>query len=270
MNSIIARLLISLLTVTAFNYAVAASPVPNHELDGVLRRLATTATEEQYNQIVGGIKASASLMTDLNGLAASGELTDINVVLPGMAPKARGVAFGGSVDGTKIFFTTDFLKELLKNRIFDVVHADDIYPNNFTFAIGHLAYHLKTSKEMDNLDADFKRQVGELSSSPGGHDFTSILQSKMRKRIENEASAFIQAWNDTVEAATRSNGDSPLNAQQVSTLMMNLRYRFAFLKALRLPENSLLLTPAGLVELNDRNVKAISTALSTSSIADIQ
>lgn len=270
MNHLVIRILFIIFIFSLSNGARCDSPSINSELDGLLQRLSVNATSEQYNQIFGAVKASPALRTQLNELATSRKLTEIRVLAPEAIPMSRGVRFGASVEGTQFFLSTSLLKELLKNRTYDVVKANDIYPDNCVFVLSHLAFHVASSQEMEKLDGEMKRRIEELSKTTGQHDYTEILRFGASKRLENESAAFIKGWNQVVDAATQSNGNQTLSIDQVSTLLMNLRYRFAFHKALQLPENSLLFSNTGMVEMNERNVKAIATALSTSKMADIQ
>jgi hypothetical protein len=57
---------------------------------------------------------------------------------------------------------------------------------------------------------------------------------------------------------------------QIADLMLNLRYRFAFLRALRQPTDKIQLEQNGVIEESESNAKAITTALKSSSLADIQ
>ena len=48
--------------------------------------------------------------------------------------------------------------------------------------------------------------------------------------LDQEARAYIRAWNDALDTAVKQNKDKPLKPAQIGTLMLNMRYRFAFLK----------------------------------------
>jgi hypothetical protein len=96
------------------------------------------------------------------------------------------------------------------------------------------------------------------------------MRSFVEAMLDHEARAYIQAWNDTLDAAVHQNGGQPLRPPQVWSLMLNMRYRFVFTKALAPATNKLEIAPSGVIEESEANAKAIATALETSSIADIQ
>jgi len=232
-------------------YSLAESP-KNSGFDKLLRGLTITAGADQYAQIADAIKASPSLTEQLNELVNSGKLTEVIVVSQSTAASMpKPGPFNGWISGTKIIFTDSLLVELLKNMPFDVRHDDDIYPNNTTFVLGHLAYHL------------MKKQYPPSIGTRDIHEMVSM-------QLENEALAFIQGWDDVVDTATQANIGHPLTAQQVGTLLLDLRYRFAFFKAIQQPANKLQILQSGFIEKTDANSKAIALALQSSAIADIE
>jgi hypothetical protein len=270
MHSIFLRTLICVFLLAISINARSASPSPNTELSAVLQRLAENASPEQFGQIAGAIAASPILTEQLNDLASSRKLSEIRVVSPDAIQPIRGNRFGASLSGTQLVLSVNLLAELLKNRAYDVVKANDVLPNNTTFVIGHLAFHAKTSDDMAKFDGNLKRKIEERSKAVGQNDFTDLVLLAQRTGIENEASAFIQAWNYVIDAATQANGGKTLAAEQISTLLVNLRYRFAFAKALQLNDGALQFSSTGMIDTNERNVKAVATALRTSPMADIQ
>jgi hypothetical protein len=130
------------------------------------------------------------------------------------------------------------------------VYPGDILPNSTTFVLAHLAYHLATPL-------------------PNPKQFP-IMKSFVAAMLDHEARAYIQAWNDTLDAAVQQNANRPLTPGQVGNLMLNMRYRFVFTKALAQTTDKLEITPSGVIDETEANTKAVETALETSSIADIQ
>ena len=116
--------------------------------------------------------------------------------------------------------------------------------------LGHLAFHLNAG-------------LVKPGDVPRMDDYVAMM-------LDQEARAYIQAWNDALEAAVKQNNDKPLKPGQIGTLMLNMRYRFAFLKALRQPTDKIHLEENGVIEDSESNAKAIVTALKSSSVADIQ
>lgn len=270
MHSIIFRIFICPLLLVLSAGAQSASPSPNAELTATLQKISESTSPEQLSQISGAIAASPALTEQLNDLASSRRVTEIRVIPPEAIQQTRGIRFGASFNGTQFVLATNLLVELMKNRAYDAMKLNDVLPNNTTFVIGHLAFHAATSNDMARSDSDIKRMIEERSKTAGQHDYTDLLLLGQRTRIENEASVFIQGWNYVVDAATQANGGKTLTAEQISTILLNLRYRFAFVKALQLKEDGLQISNTGTVQMNERNTKAVAAALATSPMADIQ
>lgn len=231
----------------------AASVRPNRELERVLQELAASTSNDQYRQIDEAVKASRDLIEQLNGLAVSGKLTEIVVLNSAAASNApKPGPFSAWTTGSSIVFSEALLSQLTKNREYDVVYPDDILPNNTTFVLGHLALHLS---------------AGKIPVKAGGplpvNDYIAAM-------LDQEARAYIQAWNDALGAAVQQNSGKPLTPRQIANLMFNMRYRFAFLTALRQPTDKIHLEQNGVIEQSESNAKAIASALKNSSVADIQ
>lgn len=217
-------------------------------IDDLLANLTANASQEQGAQMSDAIHGAPLLTGQLNELIAAGKLTSIDIVAR-TAPKPG--PFSSWTAGTKIQLTEDLLPHLLKDHPFDVIRAGDVFPNNTTFVLGHLAYHLSHNP----------RDLLGRQLSPD--DF-------IRARIRNEAEAFIQGWNDTVDAAVKANGSKPLAPQQIASMLMQLRYRFAFLMALRQADNKLHISDSGMIESTDANIASIAAVLEKSQLADIE
>jgi hypothetical protein len=217
--------------------ARAETPVPA-ALQPILAPLSRTATPEQYQQILGAVNASPMLAKELEILVTRRKLAAITV-LPGHS--TAGSPYNAWADRSQIVLHADFLKAQLANRTLDVVHTDDVLPNNTVFCLGHLAYHLAIE-----------------DPSPQG----ASLQTYLRQRLEREAGAFIQGWNNVVDAAVQTHGGKPLSSRQVAQLLLNMRYRFALMKAE--------ISPNGFIETSPRNIDAIVGVLRVSPLTDIQ
>jgi hypothetical protein len=194
------------------------------------------------------IHGAPLLTRQLNELIAAGKLTSIDIVAK---TAFKPGPFSSWIAGTRIQLTEDLLPHLLNDHPFDVIKAGDVFPNNTTFVLGHLAYHL----------AHNPRDLLGRQLSP--EDF-------IRARIRNEAEAFIQGWNDTVDLAINVNGGKPLEPQQIVSMLMQLRYRFALLMALRQTENKLHISDSGMIEPTDANIASIAAVLEKSQLADIE
>jgi hypothetical protein len=245
-----------LILASATTVGFAQAPASVTGLDALLERLHASATPEAYRQIAAAVAASSALRAQLNELTAAGSLAEIRVIPQSDLPPGKAKFFHGFTDGTRLVFSNEFLQELLKNRPFDVVNADDVPPDNTVFVLGHLAYHLHAGEPRITRDQTT--------------DQTAALQAFVAKRLQVEATAYIQGWNDMIDAATHANQDRPLSPRQVGQLFMNARYRFAFSQAIRSTEAPLRLLQSGAIEVNEANTRAISTVLKHSQIADVE
>lgn len=230
--------------------AMAPSVAPNREFERILAKLASTTSSGWYRQIDEAANAAPHLIDQLNGLAASGKLTEIVVLTSSAASNAsKPGPFNAWTTGTSIIFTETLLAQLTKNREYDVVYPDDILPNNTTFVLGHLAFHLNAEKVSPR----------HLTMN----DYVAAM-------LDQEARADIQAWNDALDAAVQQNNDQALMPRQIVDLMLNMRYRFALLIALRQPTDQIHLEQNGVIEESASNANAIVTALRSTAVADIQ
>jgi hypothetical protein len=252
-RSLATYLLVVGICLVGAQHASAASMTLSQELDGILGKLRTNVSADQYRQIDDAIKSSPSLIEELNRLAASGKLTEIVVLTSAATSNAPAPGrFRAWVTDTSIVLTESLLSQLTKNREYDVVFPDDILPNNTTFVLGHLAFHL---------------DAGKILAKPGD---VPHLNDYIAAMLNQEARAYIHAWNDALEAAVQQNNDKRLTPRQIANFMFNLHYRFAFLKALGQPTDKIHLEQNGVIDDGDSNARAIVAALKDSPIADIQ
>jgi hypothetical protein len=251
------RLCVFLVLLTSATTAgLAQTPASVTGLDALLERLHASVSPEAYRQIAAAVAASSALRVQLNELTVAGSLTEVRVVPQSDLPPGKAKFFHGFTDGTRLVFSNEFLQELLKNRPFDVVNADDVPPDNTVFVLGHLAYHLHAGEP--------QMQRAQMT------DQTAAIQAFIAQRLQVEATAFIQGWNDMIDAATHANQNRPLSPRQVGQLFMNARYRFAFAQAIRSTETPLRLLQSGAIEVNEPNIQAIATVLKHSAISDIE
>lgn len=253
MRSLVVHLFVVGICLAGAQHASATSTTPNRELNAILKKLRTSASSDQYQQIDSAVKSSRTLIDELNRLAASGKLTEIVVLTSATISNAPTPGrFRAWASDTSIVFTESLLSQLTKTREYDVAFPDDILPNNTTFVLGHLAFHL---------------DVGKIVAKPGD---LPHLNDYIAAMLNQEARAYIHAWNDALDAAVQQNNDKPLTARQIANFMFNLHYRFAFLKALRQPTDKIHLEQNGVIDDGDSNAEALVDALKDTPIADIQ
>jgi hypothetical protein len=206
-------------------------------LKPIIDKLARTASSQQFSQIIGAVRASPQLARQLGRLAEQRKLTEIRIV----AARGTGKPFSAWVDGTTMAFTADFLKAQADYRG-PSFHAGDILPNNTVYCLGHLAYHL-------------------AMGTPDPAKF-SRMDEFLRKNLEIEAGAYIQGYNDAMDAALQQNGGKPLSERQVLPFLMNPWYREALGKVR--------MTATGMIELNAPNIALVIEALRGMRITDLE
>lgn len=244
--------------VAAQDFASAQNGNVSPAFQSVIQRLSISSAPDHFKQIADAIEASELLKSQLNRLIDAGKLRDIKLLQGKELPQPKGREFGGFSDASTIYLSTELVVALRKSRLYDVVFADEVLPNNTVFVLAHLAHHVSTYDEL---------------LAPGKFP---TRESYVRARLEDEAHAFIQAWNATVDDATRRSGRPQLSNQQLMLLLMNIRYRGIFISAMRVGpvvnqvRESPNFLPSGMLETSRPNVNAFVKALQESKMADIE
>lgn len=208
-------------------------------LQAIVDAFARQSPPDQYRQLGDALAASPALTSQLNGLAAAGRLTGIDI-----SPHLQNAMFHATIEKGHIVFAPDFLPQVATRLLYDVVHPGDLWPNNLVFVLGSLALHLATPPVSMNTDAN------------------SFVQASMRK----DASAFIQGWNDVMDAARKANGNRQVTGQQFSSLVLNLRYRAVFIKGG--VNERIKWSEAGTISPTEENVSVIAKGLETLGLMD--
>ncbi|MEH6420910.1 hypothetical protein [Pseudomonas sp. CGJS7] len=252
--------------------AFAAAPSAD-ALDAMMQRTGRDASAEHQRQLDTALSAAPSLRKQLAQLAASGQLTAIEIVPDDRAPSVRNQNFAGATQDSRIVLTSGLLDALRQNRIDDVVRAEDMLPDNTVFVLAHLGQHLAARKQAELDDAELKSEIekgmaaAKAASTP--FDATAIVGKSIDKAIAREAQAMIVGWNAVVDAGIQANGGKQINAYQMFTLLRNLRYGSLFIKALDEKPTRLQLLSNG-IPVDARNIGAIVDALKQSKLYDIE
>jgi hypothetical protein len=243
-----------------------------HAIDPLMLELQAQASAGQYQAIANAIHASPMLAAQLDGLVQTRLLTRIRVgekpsgPAPVAAPGSPAAPrFGAWRDGTEWILSAGFIASQAPQRYFDVIHPDDILPDNMVFALGYLAY--KTQSEMS-----LRASLRAAARNRGTHrPYPDELRSTwIALHLRDDAGAFIQAWNDVEDAALQVNRQQPLSVTQSGALLLNLRYRGPVLKALQQSSpNHLFIGPRG-IDPTQHNLDAMSLALQSSTVIDIE
>lgn len=226
-----------------------ANETMSPEITLLLHELHDSVKDDDYQQIDNAIRSSGRLQVELDELINSHLFTGFLVLPREKIKNNKARLFGGFIESKKIILTTELLEELRKFRLFDVAYSDDVLPNNTIFVLSHLLYHIKNPIDMNKYH------------SPS--EFVDAM-------LQIEAAAYIEAWNSMVIAAEGSNNRKSLTVKQLGQVLMNARYKFIFINAMKHKEAPLQLTPEGLIEANDTNVMAIVIILKNSRMMDIE
>ncbi|WP_010091315.1 hypothetical protein [Burkholderia ubonensis] len=228
-------------------------------IESILADLRGRSTQSQYEAFANAIRHSPALAAQLNELVRAGLLTRISI---DSGEASQGRSFGAMRSGSTWVFTPSFVADQGPRRIHDVVSDDDILPDNMVFALGFMAWRTTHDEEVT-------KALGAMRES------TDAPMAKMewlvKLNIRIDAGAFIQGWNDVVDAAVRQNRGVPLTVSQGNALMMNLRYRGPLLKAVTAASpNPKLRMESSSIPYDMKNVAALASALQESQLIDIQ
>jgi hypothetical protein len=208
-------------------------------LQTLIDTLARQGRQDQGKLVVQALSASPQLMAQFNAAANSARLTALDVT------NQRPGPFAATYFRGELLFAPDFMAQQRKQRLHDVTNPTDILPDNLVFALGTLIFY---------ADA----QPVPFGPNP---------QAFAKAATERDASAFINGWNAVVEAALKENRGKPLSDQQVSALILNLKYRAIFANATALGKYKV--QPGGAIEPTQQNVTAIAAGLLKMNIQDI-
>lgn len=228
-----------------------ANEILNPEITLILNELHPTVKEDDYQQIVNAISSSEMLQTELSDLIKTHQFTGF-IVLPReqMKDYPKVMWFSGFTEGKKIILTTELLQEVRNRNWVDLRVEGEMVPNDTVFILSHLLYHIKNPIDARNYQTR--------------NEFIEVVSKE-------EAKAFIMAWNSMLLSAEKTNKGSPLSIKQFSPLLLNARYRFVYIGAMKSKtQNKLQFSPRYMIELTDSNIMSIVEKLSSSSLADIE
>lgn len=230
-------------------------------------------------QIRSAIDASPMLRKRLQALAKDERLTAIRIVADDNAPVKRDHSFSAATVGSTLVLTRGLLHALSNNRRSDVMDGSEVLPNNTVFVLSHLAHHLESGAEVAAMEARVqsraKQGLEQAQRDGTTFDGTAIVAEAMQTGLRIEGGAMIQGWNALVDAAafTAGNGrpmDEGARAMLLGPLLINFRYSDMISRAMDLPEGQRIQLRADGIPLDDRNIGAFVTVLSTSKMLDIE
>jgi hypothetical protein len=254
-------------------FMLAAANVPSAgDLQGLLDILREHSTSQQYAVFADAIQASPELKAQLEEIASQGLVKSFSITT--IAPTGpKHILFGAKRDGTQWLFTPEFIEQQAKKRLYDVVRPDDRLPNNMVFALGHLAFHAHNAAMRD---AELKpllatgRQLAQAAKNGAPVDLTNYLKSTNEVLLRDEAGAFIQGWNDVVDAAEHERTQTPFTIAQMPVMLLNLRYRAPLMQAMNAHDHAVKIEKDGRLDPSPANLDAIAAALGSLKVSDLE
>lgn len=223
--------------------AQGQAQAPARPLSALLADFQAHASADQARQVSDAIAASPPLQARLETLAQAGALKGFDLVGPD--DEVMDANKGAEIVGQHILLTAKFLlAQPPHRRVAATGKADLDPPDNLTFVLGHLSYHLQHPLDRKALPTDVAERAYVV--------------------VGNEALAYIQGWNDLIDAEAKLKG-RPITAAEATSLLPNFRYRSFFIKANgKLAE----ISPDGHLAPNGRNRRAMTSALFESEVPD--
>jgi hypothetical protein len=215
-------------------------PGASPRLQGIVDSFKRQSPAERHKQLSQALIASADLTRQLSALADAGDLAGIEIASP---QRPRGM-FPSTVDARRIVLAADLMPQLTRKRLYDVAYGDDILPDNLVFVLGTFASLLMHPVRN------------------GGGNVQAMLQMQMTM----QAVAFIDGWNDVVDAAVHENANKPLTGRQAGNLMLNMRYRTVFIGGN--PPPKLDWGQYGRIKPTPPNLEALGKRIATMNVLD--
>lgn len=261
--------------ITAFLFTLCIATSAAAENSSTIEYLVncTAATDVRCGQVINAAKASIRLRGQLEALAAKGIVQRITIVDTQDIPKIRGVAFSAAFAGKTIYIENAMLDQLRKGENAIARNTTSLIPNNLVFVLSHLAYHAEHEQEMRQFEEQRRSEMEEkmrTASKKIPFDATQMLIDSQAKHLQEEAAAYLYAWNIMLDAAAEELQTNSLDIMQVNQLLRNFRYRMYILKAMSVQPIHIAIGADGHIELNQQNVAAMAEALRTSNVADFQ
>lgn len=255
MRAILAAVLLVAISAASAGTAAADTSAAGDPLGYVLAPFRSAATPDQRAELDAAIAASPALRGQLVALAHRNQLQAIRLGEAAGPDGAPGGPFGGYLKGEDIVLTPQLLEAAKQNRLMDTTIPDEIWPNNLVFVLGRLAYHAANP--------------AGLHPDKGPHP-PATRDGYISLRLLDVAHADIQGWNDVVDAARQANHGKKLTVPQIGSLLMNLRYRAAFLAAQELQDAPPLDIPNTGIIAGDASVSAIAQTLRGLPLDDVE
>lgn len=237
-----------------------------HRLDAILKDFAGGGDAARANTVIAAMKTSPQLVAQLNALAASGLLKGLRLAAAGPAGR-----FGASCQDGVMIFTPQFIDGQMPAGGGDSAGRQGVAQRNIVFILGYMAAKLGAAQTMAadeaKRDADLKAQI---AATPKGQPFNAdaFLSHGLQANIQNEARAYLEGYNDEVDAAMAAKGGK-LNPPEAFQLLREGRNTRPVLEAAMLPPGDRLV-PIGTLQFppEEHNLKAVASVLAHTAVPD--
>jgi hypothetical protein len=231
----------------------------NQPLESLVDGLNRDADAVHAHQIVAAIASSPSLTRELGDLAADGRLKGVQV-------GAVTGRYGATHQSGVIRLSPDFI-DAQKPASGDLSQATQ----NLIFVLGYEASKVATASAEDAAEEQSMARLRELfASTPKGTspDVTGFVREQMNLKSANEAQAYLQGWNDVLDAIVKAQ-EHKLTADEVLQSLRAGRNTKPLLAAAMLPEGERMQPDAHFrFPANARNLKAVMAVVGQSAVPD--
>jgi hypothetical protein len=245
----------------------AAAATIGPRLDVILKAFAGGDDAAHANTVIAALKTSPQLVDQLNGLAASGLLKGLEI-----AVGQPGRSLASHQDGV-IRLTPQFVDGQMPAGGGDAAHRQDMAQRNIVFILGYMAAKLRSAQDVAADDAkraaDLKAQI---AATPKGQPFNAdaFLKGGLQSNIRNEARAYLEGYNDEIDAAMAAKGGR-LNPPEAFQLLKEGRNTRPVLEAAMLPQPDRLV-PVGTLQFpaDEHNLQAVASVLQHTVMPDFR
>ena len=234
----------------------------------------TVQTDAASSELVEkAILASPALSAQLEKLKQGGQFKGFSVITEtGGQPEGRTALRAWRKSGV-IILRADLVEDLrTSDRRFRTFDYTKNNPNDLVFVVAFLATKIETEADLMRLEQESMIKFREsVKSAPPGSpiDVTALLKEGIDRNIKNDARAYIVGWNAICDAATKAKG-MPLTPKEWAELFMKSRYCAALFKSMRNPANRIVIPASMTMALDEHNIAAVATALTTMPMPDFR
>ncbi|HEY2708691.1 MAG TPA: hypothetical protein VGI95_11625 [Caulobacteraceae bacterium] len=246
--------------VLAAALAIGAVSTP---LNAVFDRFEGSGDVMLTGQVIAAIETSPALVRQLDELATSGALKSLTL-------GSESGPLGASHKDGVITLTPAFVDEQTPADGSDLSARTQIGERDLVFVLGYMASKLKTEPATAAAQARLVALNATAASTPKGGpiDGDPAMHAQMALKADEEARAYLQGWNDEIDAQTAAKG-APLTGAEAITLLQESRNAGLLRAAANAPPNQRLETsPTFEFPATQRNIDILAKAIWTAEVPD--